>query len=177
MTSTFKRSIPAAATLALAMMFGAQAQAQTQTQTPLPPTAPAVVKGDQMAPPAPGGMSTQSGTAPAARMPESNNVSNTATPPTTKAKPMTMEERNASRATRESAATNGGTTSPEANNVSNGAMTADPKAMNKGMSSKTRAERKAERKAERDAKRMGNMGNMGADNQLKATDGTGIAKP
>ena len=83
---------------------------------------------------------------------------------------MTMEERNASRANREDKATNGGTTSPNANNVSNSAMTADPKAMNKNMPSKTRAERKAER----DAKR---MGTTGSDTQLKATDGTGIAKP
>ena len=166
MTSIFKRSIPVAATLALAMMFGAQAQAQT----PLSPTSPAVTKGDQLAPPAPGGTSTMPSTAPAARMPETNNVSNTATPPTTKAKRMTMEERNASRANREAKATNGGTTSPNANNVSNSAMTADPKAMNQNMPSKTRAERKAER----DAKR---MGTTGSDTQMKATDGTGIAKP
>ena len=165
MTSIFKRSIPAAATLALAMMFGAQAQAQT----PLSPTAPGVAKGDQLAPPAPGGTSTNP-TPPAVRMPESNNVSNTATPPTTKAKRMTMEERNASRANREAKATNGGTTSPAANNVSNTARTSAPKAMNNNMSNKTRAERKAER----DAKR---MGASGSDTQLKATDGTGIAKP
>ena len=146
MTSTFKRAIPAAATLALAMMFGAQAQAQTPA--PLPATSPAVVKGDQMAPPAPGG--TNAMAAPAAGMPKNNNVSNTATPPVTKAKRMTMEERNESRMKREMAATNGGTTSPAANNVTNGAMTADPQAMGKSMSGKTRAERKAER----DAKRM-----------------------
>ena len=146
MTSTFKRSIPAAATLALAMMLGAQAQAQTPA--PLPATAPAIVKGDQLAPPAPGGgMGTESGTSPAARMPQSNSVSNTATPPVTKAKPMTMEERNESRMKREMAATNGGTTSPEANNVSNSGTTAAPQAM-----SKTRAERKAAREAKRMAK-------------------------
>lgn len=143
MTSPLKRSMPAAATLALAMMFGAQAQAQTQT--PLPPTAPAVVKGDQMAPPAPGGTSTQA--APAVRMPQNNNVSNTATPPVSKAKPMTMQERNESRMKREMAATNGGTTSPEANNVSNGATSVAPAA-----TGKTRAERKAERDAKRMAK-------------------------
>ena len=146
MTSTFKRSIPAAATMALALMFGAQAQAQT----PLPPTSPAVVKGDQLATPAPAGTSTEPAMAPAARMPQRNSVSNTATPPTTKAKRMTMEERNESRMNREMAATNGGTTSPAANNVNNGAMPADPQAMGKTMSGKTRAERKAER----DAKRM-----------------------
>lgn len=145
MTSTFKRSIPAVATLALAMMFGAQAQAQTPA--PLPATSPAIVKGDQMAPPAPGGTSAMP--APTARMPQNNNVSNTATPPVTKAKRMTMEERNESRMKREMAATNGGTTSPEANNVSNSAMTADPKAM---------AKARAERKAERDAKRMAKSG-------------------
>ena len=141
MTSTLKRSIPAAATLALAMMFGAQAQAQTAT--PLPANSPAVTKGDEMAPPAPGGTSTMP--APVVRTPQSNNVSNTATPPVTKAKRMTTEERNESRMRRETAATNGGATSPAANNVSDGAMTADPKAM---------AQSQAARKAERDAKRM-----------------------
>ncbi|MBC7548777.1 MAG: hypothetical protein H7224_09100 [Polaromonas sp.] len=145
MTPVFKSSIPAAATLALALMFGAQAQAQT----PMQPAAQATSKGDQMAPPAPGGTSDMSGTAPATRMPQANNVTNGATTPVTKAKKMTMEERNESRTKREDAATNGGTTSPAANNITNGAMTADPQAM---------AKKRAERKAERDAKRMAKSG-------------------
>ena len=166
MTSIFKRSAPAAATLALALMFGAQAQAQT----PLPATSSAVTKGDQLAPPAPGGTSTMTRTDPNTRMPEANHVPNSATPPVTKAKRMTMEERNESRMKREAAATNNGTTSPAANNVSNGAMTADTKTMGNKMPRKTREERKAER----DAKR---MGSTGTDTQLKATDGSGVIKP
>lgn len=145
MTPIFKRSIPVAATaasLTLAMaMFGAQAQAQT----PLPPTNPAVAKGDQMAPRAPGGTSELPGTAPASRSPKSNHVSNSATPPASNTKGMTKEERKAARADRQAAATNGGTTTPAENNVSNIARTADPKVM---------AKARADRKAERDAKRM-----------------------
>jgi hypothetical protein len=167
MSQTFKRSIPAAATLAIAMLFGAQAQAQT----PLPPNAQVPGKGDQMAPPAPGGTSTMPSTARDVGTPQSNNVTNGATTPVTKAKRMTMEERNESRMKREATATNNGATSPMANNVTNGATPADPQTMGKSMASKTRAERKAER----DAKRMGSadantsgMSNSGMGNSQMA---------
>lgn len=166
MTSTFKRSIPAAATFALALMFGAQAQAQT----PLPATSPAVVKGDQMAPPAAGATGAMSSTAPVARMPSNSNESNSATPAITKAKTMTMEERNESRTKREMAVTNGGTTSAAANNGTDSAISAVPQATGKTMASNTRAERKAKR----DAKRMKKSG-MEKSNMVKpAITGTDV---